>query len=91
MQANIPCESRPCRLRVTDVLNVFPYSHLHGHAPWIVGRSDDYTSDDPILNPPIQEGQVNPIRRDTVHVPSGGSATLRVIADNPGAWFLHCQ
>ncbi|KAF8989844.1 Fet3 protein, partial [Hymenopellis radicata] len=65
--------------------------HLHGHAPWIVGRSDDYTSDDPILNPPIQEGQVNPIRRDTIHVPSGGSATLRVIADNPGVWFLHCH
>ncbi|KAK0449587.1 Fet3 protein [Desarmillaria tabescens] len=65
--------------------------HLHGHKPMIVGRATDYTSDDPLLNPPIVEGQANPIRRDTVHIPSMGSATLRVVADNPGTWFLHCH
>lgn len=56
----------------------------------IVGRSEDYTSDDPTLNPAIVEGQANPVRRDTVHIPSGHSATLRVVADNPGVWLLHC-
>jgi iron transport multicopper oxidase len=56
----------------------------------IVGRAQDYTSDDPALNPPVVEGQANPIRRDTVQIPSGESATLRVVADNPGVWFLHC-
>ena len=56
----------------------------------IVGRSEDYTSDNATLNPPIVEGQKNPMRRDTVQVPSGTSVTLRVIADNPGAWFFHC-
>lgn len=56
----------------------------------IVGRSEDYTSDDPALNPPIVEGQKNPMRRDTVQVPSMNSVTLRVIADNPGIWFFHC-
>ncbi|KAF9028653.1 Fet3 ferroxidase protein [Hymenopellis radicata] len=65
--------------------------HLHGHKPWLVGRATDYTSDDPTLNPPIVEGQRNPVRRDTVHIPSMGSATLRVVADNPGVWFLHCH
>lgn len=55
-----------------------------------MGRSEDYTSDDPTLNPPIVEGQANPMRRDTVEVPSGTSVTLRVVADNPGAWFFHC-
>ncbi|KAF9033926.1 ferroxidase [Hymenopellis radicata] len=65
--------------------------HLHGHKPWLVGRATDYTSDDPALNPPIVEGQRNPVRRDTVHIPSMGSATLRVVADNPGVWFLHCH
>ncbi|PBK70630.1 Fet3 protein [Armillaria solidipes] len=65
--------------------------HLHGHKPMIVGRSEDYTSDDPLLNPPIVEGQANPMRRDTVHVPSMSSITLRVVADNPGTWFLHCH
>jgi len=56
----------------------------------IVGRSEDYTSTDPALNPPIVEGQKNPMRRDTVQVPSMHSVTLRVIADNPGIWFFHC-
>ncbi|KAF5360236.1 hypothetical protein D9757_012888 [Collybiopsis confluens] len=65
---------------------VHPF-HLHGHKVMIVGRADDYTSDDPTLNPPIASNQTNPIRRDTVLIPSGGSATLRVVADNPG-WHL---
>ena len=65
-------------------------SHLHGHVFQIVNRATDYTSSDPTLNPPINESQVNPIRRDTVLIPSGQSVALRVIADNPGAWFFHC-
>lgn len=54
-------------------------------------RATDYTSDDPVLNPPLEEGQANPVRRDTVQVQSGTSATLRFRADNPGAWFFHCH
>lgn len=65
--------------------------HLHGHKPMLVGRATDYTSSDPTLNPPIVEGQANPIRRDVVGIPSMGSATMRVVADNPGVWFLHCH
>ncbi|KAF8804678.1 ferroxidase [Phlegmacium glaucopus] len=65
--------------------------HLHGHKFQIVGRSQDFTSSDPTLNPPIVEGQANPMRRDTILIPSGQSATLRVVADNPGTWFLHCH
>ncbi|KAG5643712.1 hypothetical protein DXG03_009761 [Asterophora parasitica] len=65
--------------------------HLHGHKYQIVGRSEDYASEDPALNPPIVEGQANPIRRDTVQIPSMHSATLRIVADNPGVWFLHCH
>jgi iron transport multicopper oxidase len=56
----------------------------------IVNRAQDYTSDDPTLNPPVVEGQTNPMRRDTVQVPSGESVSLRIVADNPGAWLLHC-
>jgi iron transport multicopper oxidase len=66
-------------------------SHLHGHKFAIAGRSENYTSDDPSLNPPIVEGQQNPMRRDTIQVPSMNSATLRIIADNPGAWMFHCM
>ncbi|KAI0036238.1 Fet3 protein [Vararia minispora EC-137] len=65
--------------------------HLHGHKYQLVNRATDYTSNDPSLNPPLVEGQPNPVRRDTVAVPSGSSATLRVVADNPGAWFFHCH
>ncbi|KAH8101809.1 Fet3 protein [Cristinia sonorae] len=65
--------------------------HLHGHKFQLVGRSEDYTSDDPALNPPLVEGQKNPMRRDTVQVPSMNSVTLRVVADNPGVWMFHCH
>jgi len=57
----------------------------------LVGRAENYTSDDPALNPPLVEGQVNPMRRDTVQIPSMNSVTLRVVADNPGVWMLHCN
>ena len=56
----------------------------------IVNRSQNYTSSDPTINPPLQEGQANPIRRDTVQVPPLNSVTLRIVSDNPGVWFLHC-
>lgn len=65
--------------------------HLHGTQFQVVHKSMDVTSDDPTVNPPFVEGKANPMRRDTVTVPSGGSATLRFRADNPGAWFLHCH
>lgn len=31
------------------------------------------------------------MRRDVFQVPSGESITIRVIADNPGVWLLHCH
>ena len=56
----------------------------------IVNRSLNYTSTDPTVNPPLVEGQANPMRRDVFQVPPQNSITLRVVADNPGAWFFHC-
>ena len=66
-------------------------SHLHGHKTQIVNRVTDFTSTDPSLNPPLVEGQANPVRRDTVTIAGGGSVTLRFVADNPGAWLFHCE
>jgi len=37
---------------------------------------------------PINETNPNPMRRDTIMVPPGGSATIRFRADNPGVWFF---
>lgn len=76
---------------VADQLTDYNSSHLHGHKPMLVGRAEDYTSSDPALNPPLVEGQANPMRRDTVQIPSLNSVTLRVVADNPGVWLLHCN
>lgn len=69
---------------------MFWISHLHGHHMQIVNFAEDYTSDDPSLNPPINESQPNPMRRDTVLSPAGSAYTFRVIMDNPGVWFFHC-
>ena len=57
----------------------------------LVNFAEDYTSDDPSLNPPINESQPNPMRRDTVLSPAGSAYTFRVVMDNPGAWFFHCK
>ncbi|KAI6021056.1 Fet3 ferroxidase [Pisolithus marmoratus] len=65
--------------------------HLHGHKFQIVNRVSVIDSNDTSLNPPLVEGQPNPMRRDTVVIPGGGSVTLRVVADNPGAWLFHCH
>ena len=67
------------------------YSHIHGHKFQIVSRGEDYTSDDTTLNPPLKEGQANPLRRDTIQLLSMQTATLRLVADNPGAWLFHCH
>jgi len=66
-------------------------SHIHGHKFQIVNRGENYTSDDTTINPPLKEGQANPIRRDTIQLLSMQSATLRFVADNPGAWLFHCH
>ncbi|KAF7334268.1 Fet3 protein [Mycena sanguinolenta] len=63
--------------------------HIHGHKYQIVARSSDYTSDDPSVI--TMANQSNPLRRDTIQIESMGSATLRVVMDNPGVWFFHCH
>lgn len=32
-----------------------------------------------------------PPRKDTIIVPSGGYVVVRIKADNPGMWFMHCH
>jgi len=34
---------------------------------------------------------VNPIRKDTIIIPTGGYAVIRLKTTNPGKWFLHCH
>ncbi|WFD32006.1 hypothetical protein MSPP1_003048 [Malassezia sp. CBS 17886] len=65
--------------------------HLHGTQFQLIHKSFDVTSDDPQENPPFPKDVPNPMRRDTVMVPPIGSATIRFVSDNPGAWFFHCH
>lgn len=65
--------------------------HLHGHKFAIVHKSWDVASNDPTLNPPRTENHPNPLWRDTVQIPPGGSVTMRFLTDNPGTWFFHCH
>ena len=51
--------------------------HLHGHTFWII-RTSSYDSGRPIL-------------RDIVSIPSNGWAIIRMVANNPGVWLLHCH
>ncbi|KIK69948.1 hypothetical protein GYMLUDRAFT_150929 [Collybiopsis luxurians FD-317 M1] len=60
--------------------------HLHGHVPMLVGREDPKS-----VRPFSEANLTNPMRRDTFHIPGNGNITLRVVADNPGVWFLHCH
>ena len=34
---------------------------------------------------------VNPPRKDTLIIPTGAYAVIRIRSDNPGKWFLHCH
>lgn len=64
--------------------------HLHGYNFQMVHKSHYVFDLDPKINPPFDFIQKNPMRRDTVVAAPFGSVTLRLIADNPGAWFMHC-
>ncbi|KAI3454921.1 hypothetical protein Pfo_011584 [Paulownia fortunei] len=62
--------------------------HVHGHNFFIVGRgfgNFDAAKD------PKGYNLVDPPERNTVAVPAGGWAAIRINADNPGVWFIHCH
>ncbi|KAH6763441.1 laccase 1, partial [Perilla frutescens var. hirtella] len=62
--------------------------HVHGHNFFIVGRG--FGNFD-VANDPLSYNLVDPPERNTVAVPSGGWVAIRLIADNPGVWFVHCH
>ncbi|KAJ8616704.1 hypothetical protein MRB53_036076 [Persea americana] len=76
-------------LQDTSFINVENHPiHIHGHNFFIVGSGTgnfDYKKD------PQKFNLVDPPERNTVAVPSGGWAVIRLRADNPGVWFMHCH
>ncbi|CAN1308694.1 LAC1 [Linum perenne] len=76
-------------LQGTNLLNIENHPiHIHGHNFYVVGTgfgNFDETKD------PKGYNLVDPQERNTVGVPTGGWAALRIKADNPGVWFMHCH
>ncbi|KAK0712397.1 iron transport multicopper oxidase FET3 [Lasiosphaeria miniovina] len=60
--------------------------HLHGHNFQVVSRADGGTNFPGLYSEPAV-----PMRRDTVIVYAGTSATLRFVASNPGINLFHCH
>ncbi|KNC76213.1 hypothetical protein SARC_11277 [Sphaeroforma arctica JP610] len=62
--------------------------HLHGQHFQVItlvegGTPEPFTA--------TSKNPANPARRDTVTVPSEGSAVIHFYTDNPGAWLFHCH
>lgn len=76
-------------LQDTSFLNVENHPiHVHGHNFFIVGQGfGNYNVKKDTQNYNL----VDPPERNTVAVPSGGWAAIRLKADNPGVWFIHCH
>ncbi|KAJ2338398.1 ferroxidase fet3, partial [Coemansia sp. RSA 2618] len=66
-------------------VNSHPF-HLHGHNFFVVHRGS--IDNDPAK---YREAGPFPVRRDTITVPPKEYAVVRFVADNPGAWLLHCH
>ena len=57
--------------------------HLHGHNFWIISTSDNPQAEQ------LYRGAY--VKRDVVSIPASGWAKIRFVANNPGAWLLHCH
>ncbi|KAH3694162.1 uncharacterized protein LOC127861637 [Dreissena polymorpha] len=67
-----------CRGPVTDPKKSFCNNATWSDAAWLNGRVPRLE-----LN--------NPPRKDTIIVPTGGYVVIRIKADNPGLWNMHCH
>lgn len=70
--------------------------HLHGHKYWVLGSKEYETWQYANVQDALQSGNVNlnlndPPSRDTFLLPTAGWLVLRFVADNPGAWLMHCH
>ncbi|KAK9996590.1 hypothetical protein SO802_021276 [Lithocarpus litseifolius] len=76
-------------LQGTSFLNTENHPiHVHGHNFFVVGSG--FGNFD-VAKDPAKYNLVDPPERNTVPVPSGGWAAIRLKADNPGVWFIHCH
>ncbi|CAG8948828.1 hypothetical protein HYFRA_00001951 [Hymenoscyphus fraxineus] len=68
-----------------------PFHHLTTHSFGLGGYAESYNPFGALPTPAPSLNTANPVRKDTVFVPSMGYVVLRVKVDNPGLWFFHCH
>ncbi|MCJ1445782.1 MAG: hypothetical protein MMC23_006287 [Stictis urceolatum] len=61
--------------------------HLHGYKYFVMAQGHGY----PPANLSETANTSNPLRRDTASVEAYGWVLIRIVADNPGVWALHCH
>ncbi|KAG7037020.1 Laccase-3, partial [Cucurbita argyrosperma subsp. argyrosperma] len=62
--------------------------HLHGYHFYVVGSGfGNFNS----ATDPARFNLVDPPLRNTIGTPPGGWVAIRFVADNPGAWLMHCH
>ncbi|KAK7203049.1 multicopper oxidase-domain-containing protein [Myxozyma melibiosi] len=70
--------------------------HLHGHNFYLVSESDSENFPYATVAEAVADGYANlnlenSVYRDGYSIQVGGHMVLRFVADNPGAWMLHCH
>lgn len=76
-------------LQDTNIVNAENHPiHLHGYDFYIVGEG--FGNYNPRTDPQTFN-LIDPPMRNTVAVPVNGWAAIRFVADNPGAWLMHCH
>jgi len=63
--------------------------HLHGHDFFVLGSASGATFD--AATDTASLNFANPPRRDTSTLPTAGWLALAFMANNPGAWLMHCH
>lgn len=63
--------------------------HLHALDMYIVASGTGLPTTENLAN--LTYNTENPLRRDTIVVPPAAFIVVRVIADIPGAWLVHCH
>ncbi|KAL8283587.1 hypothetical protein RQP46_005382 [Phenoliferia psychrophenolica] len=82
-------ELQTADLIVNNLLGADHPFHLHGSKFFIVARGNGTLSASNATS--ISYTTTNPLRRDTLTIPTGEFAVLRFIADIPGVHAFHCH
>ena len=91
-------------LNITNNMPLTHPFHMHGHNFYVLNFGDNTTHQPTALSkragPTFENGAVwdgsvinpsNPMRRDTLLVPSYGFAAIQIDLTNPGLWPFHCH